>query len=311
MRIKSLKTIIALEKHNCDFSIYKLLGIPRSTMWAHIDDIERDTGLTLIRRRKQNTAFTEDGKAFIPYAKRICRMLEDGLTTIKEPEKSIGVGEVSIATTEAVCGSWLMPSIKEFHAKYPDLKVHVIAGNEISKKTERSVDILLRPVKDLDEFTKDWFVSYHHGLFASKRYLNKAGTPETPADLLNHSIIGYGKHEFTYFDDVNWHLNGHKYGLPKLKPTLTVNSTKSIFMAAQEGIGICSAPIESNRFYKSELQRVLPEIEGPRVDTYFCMKRQASVVKRGNMNIFNTFFKNYMNRVKVAIHEGEPDAEVA
>ncbi len=258
MRIKSLKTIIALEEHNCDFSIHKLLGIPRSTMWAHIDEIERDTGLTLIKRQKQNTTLTDEGKAFVPYAKSMCNTLEDGLNTIKEPKKSIGVGEIFIATTEAVCSSWLMPSIKEFHAQYPELKVHIIASNEITKKTERIVDILLRPVKDLDEFSKEWFVTYHHALFASKKYLNKAGTPKTPEELVGHCILGYGEHEFTYFEDINWHLKGRKYGLPKLKATLTVNSTKSIFLAAKEGIGICSATIESNTCYNSDLCRILP-----------------------------------------------------
>ncbi|MEN8235963.1 MAG: LysR family transcriptional regulator [Pseudomonadota bacterium] len=305
MRIRSLKTIIALGENNGDFSIYKILGIPRSSMWAHIDEIERDTGLTLVNRKKQNTTLTDDGWDFIPYAKKICRVLDEGVHTIKGPEQTIGLGEVFISTTEAVCASWLMPSIKAFHAQHPRLKVHIIANNEFNKETAKIVDILLRPVGDLEKFDKKWFISYHHALFASKKYLNKAGTPETPEDLIRHSIIGYGEHKFSYFDEVNWHLKGNKYGLPKLTPTLTVNSTKSIFLAAQEGIGICSAPIESNTFYKSKLQRVLPQIEGPRVDTYFCMRRNASEAKRRNMDIFNKFFKNYMNKIKVVIHENK------
>ena len=123
---------------------------------------------------------------------------------------------------------------------YPNLSVHVTSDDKITKETIVASDIILRPVepKQLDNFKKRWGVEYNHGLFASKDYLKKHGTPEKPEDLLNHCLIGYGEYEFSYFPQINWHLKGKTAGLPKVSPGLTINSTAAIFVAAKEGIGI-------------------------------------------------------------------------
>ena len=71
MKIKALKTLLFLAENDCNFSGHKILGIPRSTMWSHISELETETGLKLIERRKQNSSFTEEGRTFIPFAMKI------------------------------------------------------------------------------------------------------------------------------------------------------------------------------------------------------------------------------------------------
>ncbi len=303
MRIKALKTIIALAEHNCDFEIHKIFGILRSTIWTHINEVEKETGLTIIKRQKQNTALTEEGIAFIPYAKKMYAIFENAVHTIKTPEQSRGIGEISVITTEEICINWLMPSIKRLHTQYPKLKIHVLSENKISKKQERMADILLQPSSNLDEFDKEWLIFLHHGLFASRSYLKRAGTPEDPKDLINHCILSYGEDEFTYFDQINWHLKGSKYGLPKLRPTLTVSSNHSLSLAAKIGIGICSAPIE----YKSDLQHILPKVQGPKLEISFCRKKNISVNKLKNIEIVSSALRDYLSAKKFDVHINQVD----
>jgi DNA-binding transcriptional LysR family regulator len=300
VRIKSLKTLLFLAKNHCDFKSHILLGIPRSTMWAHISELEAETGLTLINRRKQLSSFTKEGLDFIPYAQKIYETFEEALSSAKNPEEKEAEGEILIATTQAVGSSWLVPSIKEFNFLYPRLRVYIFADDAITKKTELTSDILLRPLGNSVEAKKLWCITYHHGLFASEPYLAKAGIPKIPEDLTNHCIMGYGEHEYTYFGDINWHLSG-KWKLPKLTPTLTINSTASLFMAASEGMGICSSTVESNSIYKTNLVRILPEIDGPVVRTFFAMKEDISEAKKKNIIIFKEFIEAYLKRLGVKI----------
>ncbi|MBL0941978.1 MAG: LysR family transcriptional regulator [Alphaproteobacteria bacterium] len=289
-----------MAKNQCDFKSHIILGIPRSTMWAHVTELENETGLKLINRRKQLSSFTKEGLDFIPFAQKIHDTYEEALNTAKQPEEREAEGEILIATTQAMGVTWLVPSIKEFNFLYPRLRVNIVADDAISKQLELSADILLRPLGNSVEAKKLWHITYHHGLFASEEYLDKAGTPKKPEDLLNHCIMGYGEYEYTYFGDINWHLSG-KWKLPKLNPTLTINSTTSLFMGAKEGIGICSSTIESNKIYNKRLIRVLPNIDGPIVKTFFAMKTEVNQIKMKNILIFKNFIEEYIAQMGMKI----------
>lgn len=304
MNIRSLRALVKLGENNCDFSIHKQLGIPRSTLWAYIDELEKETGLTLVARKKQNNTLTEEGRNFIPYAQRVIRVFEEGIENASSPESDSPSGEVVIATTAAIGASWLLPSIKTFQELFPKIRIRIIADDYISTTTELMADILLRPIAEKDFLLRHWSVPYQMALWASPKYLEKHGVPQKPSDLLNHSVLGYGEYTFSYFVDVDWHLKGRVADLPRLNPRLTINSTTSLYIAAQQEIGICSAAVQSNLFYSPDPQtalvRVLPEIWGPKVSVYFCTKKEASSALARNVGIFNDFFLKYLNDLGVS-----------
>lgn len=299
MRIQSIYVFVKLAENNCDFGVHKLLGIPRSTMWANISDLEKTLGKKLINRKKQSLSFTAAGEEFIPYARKMYQIYEESLSnTHAEDDSQVG-GDLIISTTTAIAYQWSMESLKKVYAGSPNLSLHIVASDMISREEENASDILIRPFGDSENFSKLWFIPYHHGLFASQEYLDQMGTPRTPADLLGHRIIGYGEHRFSYYDDVNWHLKGQDYNLPKLKPFLTINSTKAIFDAAQHGLGICSVAVESNHIYNNKLIRLLPDVSGPIVKTSFCIKKSATGRKLNSINMFKDYFENYLKDHKI------------
>jgi len=305
MRIKALKTFIYLSETNCDFDGHKALGVPRSNMWNHINEIESETGLKLVERQRGKSFLTKEGVAFAPIAREMYTTYEEGLKGIRNDDSLEVEGNLIISTTTAIAWGWLMQSIKDFHLCYPNLKVNVIADDCLQKSVAAGADILLRPIGNNPDLEKKWYIQCHHGLFASDAYLKKKGTPKDPSDLLNHCIMGYGTHEFSYFEDIDWHLKGKSWGLPKLSPTLTINSTFSLFSAAEKGIGICSAPAEAITFYGKSLTRVLPNINGPIVNIYFCSKQNVSLSAKNNIETFQNFFYKYLKNIGVKINHEE------
>ncbi|MBS0272736.1 MAG: LysR family transcriptional regulator [Proteobacteria bacterium] len=301
MRMKSIYVFVKLAESNCDFNVHQILGIPRSSMWTYISDLEKTLGKKLINRKKQSLSFTAAGEEFIPHAHKIYQVYEESLGSTLLDETSELEGNILISTTSAIALQWSMESIKKLYLKHPNLRLHITASDAISRDEENASDVLIRPFGDSDNYRKIWFLSHKHGLFASQAYLDKMGTPETPDDLLSHRIIGYGEHKFTYYEDINWHFKGQEYGLPKLKPSLTINSTKAIFDAAQNDLGICSITFQSNQIYKGNLVRVLPQIEGPIVVVYFCIKKSATGRKLKSIDIFNKYFKNYLKQLDIQI----------
>ncbi len=313
MRLRTLQAFIVLAENNCNFVVHKILNIPRSNLWAYVDEIEEELGVKLIDRRRQLNTFTPEGLAFIPEATKIVKAFEDAKNKIShqgDGDNKKVEGTIVVSTTNAVATGWLMPSIKDFHNQYPALKVHIFSGDRLSKEIENSADILLRPLSEYgDNASRKWHIVYQHGLFASKAYLERVGTPQKPEDLLdNHSILSYGEHEFTYFEDINWHVKG-KYGLPKLLPTLTINSTPGLFSAAAEGIGITSSPIESNMLHGKNLVRVLPQIDGPVLKAYFAVKKNINLTTKRNVDVFRIFFEQYLMNLGVKLYHEDSSSE--
>jgi len=301
MRIESVYVFVKLAENHCDFGIHKMLDMPRSTMWSAITDLEKSLGKKLINRKKQSLSFTAAGEEFIPYARKLYQTFEESLVTTHHAEDSHIGGDLIISATNAIALLWSIESIKNLFTEFPKLRLHITASDTISREEENASDILVRPFDDSDNFEKLWYMSYHHGLFASQEYIDRMGMPQSPEDLINHRIIGFGEHKFSYFDDINWHLRGHKSGLPRLKPFLSVNSTKATYDAAQHGLGICSAPYESNKFYDGTLVRILPEIEGPTTKTFFCRNKSAAGRKLNSINTFRDYFEHFLRGYGVNI----------
>jgi len=306
MRIQSVYVFVKLAENNCDFSISKVLGIPRSTMWANIADLEKTLGKKLIHRKKQNLSFTSAGEAFIPYACQMYTAFEESLASSTNSDDSDVGGEVIISATNAFALGWPVMRVNELWDKFPNVRLHIMASDSLSREEANASDVLIRPFPDSEIFRKEWYVAYRHGLFASEDYLARCGTPQSPEDLLSHRIIGYGNHEFSYFEDINWHLKG-QHGLPRLKPSLTINSTRAIFEAASQGIGICSTSFEANTAYTGKLVRILPHIEGPTCKVFFCIKKTAVGRKLNSIKTVMDYFELYVRQSGVSIYRVEDE----
>ena len=106
------------------------------------------------------------------------------------------------------------------------------------------------------------------GLYASKNYLKKFGTPKKIEDLESHQMISSSSRSKEALELFNWHLKLGKDLLQKsFKPYLTSNHC---FAVAKNDLGIAFLAKE-NRLLKEkkELIEVLPEIKKPQGNVFF------------------------------------------
>jgi DNA-binding transcriptional LysR family regulator len=126
----------------------------------------------------------------------------------------------------------------------------------------------------------------HINIYASASYIHRRGMPKTPEDLDGHSIIVYGEDARPPVQDLNWLLRlGVKPG-QRRTPVLCINNVYAIFKALQAGIGIGALP-EFMVQGADDLVRVLPQIQGPRIDAYFVYPEELRNSKR--IQVFRDF----------------------
>ena len=177
-----------------------------------------------------------------------------------------------MTTTVGFGSTWLTPRIREFTEHYPDVTLHLILDDRELDLGMREADVAIRmhePVQG--DLVKRKLVRVHRHIYASPEYLSRNGTPTTIDELADHKLIVYGEEAPTVIANVNWLLMlGDKATKTRLEPSLKVNNIYSTLVAVESGVGIAGLPDYMVQGH-SRVTRIIPEVEGPAFDTFFCL----------------------------------------
>lgn len=119
MDIKELQTFIALAEQKNYLTVSVQLNYAPSTLSKHIQLLERELGVKIVRRSGRRITLTEDGEKFLQYAKRMVATYYDSIEAFSETaalRESIGV-----AGCEMSVSADLVPFFAEFSQRYPDI----------------------------------------------------------------------------------------------------------------------------------------------------------------------------------------------
>ena len=109
-----------------------------------IKTLERDLGTTLFNRKKDGVSLNNAGELLY---KKINESMELILSAEKDLDSlnNMEIGTINIGAGNTIMQRYLMPFIKEFHNKYPNINVivHTIVTGELIKKAQAGlVDIV-------------------------------------------------------------------------------------------------------------------------------------------------------------------------
>lgn len=189
MNIEHLKLFVRLATtHNISLAGHEL-GISPAVASSHINKLEEGLGTRLVHRTTRKVSLTEEGEAFLPHAQEV-------LCTVEAARASVGAGNASPrgvlrVTAPASFGRMhLVPALKGFLTRYPDLTVDFRLTDTIVDLVEGGFDIAIRNSK-LEDSTliARKLAPDERIVCASPDYLAEFGEPETPQDLINHQCI--------------------------------------------------------------------------------------------------------------------------
>jgi DNA-binding transcriptional LysR family regulator len=100
------------------------LYLPQPTISHRITQLERDLGKALLIRGKGNVKLTEEGKAFLPHARRILGALQEGKDAVEKV--MLGeTGKLSIGCTNVFAAHVLPELLDSFLEIYPQISIKV------------------------------------------------------------------------------------------------------------------------------------------------------------------------------------------
>jgi len=254
------------------------LNLSQSAVSRQISALEEALAVPLFHRHARGLILTEQGETLNRTVREVfakLAMTEALLTESKEKPS----GRLKVTTTVAFGSTWLAPRLKDFLDLYPEITLSVVLDDAELDLAMREADVAIRMhtprQPDLVQrhlLTISWIV------FASKEYLDAAGTPEKIEDLANHKLIIYGDYR-PPVPDINWLYEAAKRAGVTRKPVLEMNSIFGMLRAVRSGLGIAALPdymVEETE----GLVRVLPDLKAPKVDAYFVYPEELRNSKR-------------------------------
>jgi DNA-binding transcriptional LysR family regulator len=253
--LNHLATFAALAETGSFSAAAKKLGLPPSTVTAHIAALEAHLGLQLAVRTTRKTRLTAQGRQLALDARRFVGEAESALARL-EMEKSVPVGQLRISVPFAFASDLIGPVIGRFAARYPGIRVEIIVSNEQVDLIAGGFDLAVRvgPLSD-SSLIRRKLASAANLLVASQSYLKARGAPQTLDDLQHHSFIGF-------HSDQRLHLTGPEGPVSlDVSPLISANDPKTIASIVAAGAGIAVLPrfLITDCLADGQLEIILPQ----------------------------------------------------
>lgn len=243
----------------------EVLGIPNPTLSRRINALEKAVGLRLLHRTTRKVELTEAGALYYERCKRIVNEAHLAHEQLGEMlAQPSGLLRASFPVDLAV--TYLAPLIVEFANRYPGItfdfdltprRVDLVSEPfDVAIRTGRPEDsqLIARLIAELPSY-----------LYASPGYLERAGSPETPADLERLDCLGILK-------ATSWTLHDATSSATVVfgGGRFTLNSIGLIRKLATLDKGIILMPeqLVADDLASGRLRRVLPAWQGDPVPVY-------------------------------------------
>ena len=270
------------------------LNLSQSAISRQIGALEESLDQLLFHRHARGLILTEQGELLHRTVRTVFQeltMVESRLSDNRERPS----GPLKISATVAFGSSWLTPRIKDFIELYPEIEISLLLTDEEVDLSMREADIAIRmaPPRQPDLIQRRLLTLMTH-IYASPSYLQRNGVPKNVEDLEHHRLIVYGFDTPPPVASVNWLLDVAAKPDKRRKAVLRVNNLYGVYRAARSGLGLAVLPdymIPDD----VDITRVLPELSGPSIQTYFVYPEELRHSKR--ISIFRDFLLQKVSEI--------------
>ena len=196
--------------------------------------LEKRLGVRLIVRSTRSLRLTSEGESYALAARRILKDLDDTELTIAN--RGSPSGNIKVTTATAHSRLTIVPLLKEFLQRYPDITLEIDVSDQIRDVVSGQVDVAIR----FGQLPDSGLHARRLGdtgrvVLASPEYLARAGVPQTPADLAQHNCLDFSFRRL----EPGWPFrqNGEDFMLA-ISGNVIANNGETLVELAQQGIGI-------------------------------------------------------------------------
>ncbi|EOC1534200.1 LysR family transcriptional regulator [Cronobacter turicensis] len=210
------------------------LNLANSAVSRAVKKLEMKLGVSLLNRTTRQLSLTEEGERYFRRVQQVLQEMASAETELMESRQTPR-GLLRIDAATPVILHLLLPMIKPFRERYPEVTLSLVSSETFINLIERKVDVAIRAgmLTDSSLRARPLFISYRK-IVASPDYLARHGVPETICDLKEHICLG-----FTEPLSLNtWPVACEDGQLLEITPGMTSNSGETLKQLCLTGNGI-------------------------------------------------------------------------
>ncbi len=169
------------------------LHMSKTTVTQLVQQLEARLRVKLLNRTTRQVKVTADGAAYYERVVRLLADLEDADTSLSSASASPR-GRLRVDVPSPLARMILMPALPTFHARYPEIQLHMGVSDRMVDLIGDNVDCVLRGGEVTDPSLIARRVGdLQLGVYAAPSYLALAGTPLHPRELedTHHRTVGF------------------------------------------------------------------------------------------------------------------------
>lgn len=232
-RFDAMKVLLAVVDAGSLSAGSRALNAPLPSVSRKVAELERQLGATLIIRTSRNLQLTDAGRDYVEAARKIMAELEEAERRASG-EYQTPRGTLTITMPVEFGSRYVLPIALDFMEKHPEVTLNLLSLDRSVHLINEQVDIAVR----LADLTDSSLYAVKTGEFrlltcASPAYLDRYGTPASPAELPNHHGILFNNRSFFW----SFEVDGERIeAIPRSR--IEVNTAGNCVAAALSGVGI-------------------------------------------------------------------------
>ena len=188
-RLKQIESFAAVATRGSLTAVAQAEGVAPAVIGRRIDALEQRLGVKLLVRTTRRITLTHEGSAYLEDCQRL-------LADLANAEASVSAGGVKASghlriTAPAGFGRrHVAPLVPAFLAQHPDVSLSLNLSDRVVDIVNEGFDCAVR-VGDLPDSSliSVRLADNRRRCVAAPAYLQRAGTPVTPADLMRHQCL--------------------------------------------------------------------------------------------------------------------------
>lgn len=234
-RITCMKSFVRTVEMGSFSAVAKELGTTQPTISKQIAALEEYLDVQLLVRSTRKVSLTDEGERFYEHCQQALAALAEAESSVGRRQQPSGVLRVNCSV--AFGQIQLVPRLKRFLDRYPDIKIDLTMSDHFVDLVEEGIDLAIR----IGTFSDQTLISQPIGstrfvAVAAVSYLERSSEPQVPADLVGHNCIVYTRQS----TGNNWQFRG---ATVTVKGNLQVNNSAGLREAVVAGLGVGTSPI--------------------------------------------------------------------
>lgn len=274
MNWDDLRFFHAVAEHRSLTRAARALNASQPTVGRRIANLEDALGVRLFDRSAQGYTLTGVGKQLVDPVNQI-ENLAWAIQRRAHGEPAPLRGNVRVSVPHGLGLYTIIPRLQELLDTHTNLTITVMTGSTVADIGRLEADVAVRLFRPPEPaIVARRAATFTTGLYASKRYLRRAGVPQSASALESHAWITF-EERLAELPEVQWliqHMGGQS-------PSLRSDDVLAQRAAALAGLGIALLPTYLART-ELGLVSVVPEAVLPRRTIWVTTHRDLAQVAR-------------------------------